>query len=86
MSDLIEKLLEAGRQKIGPFAPYETLYHKAVNRIKELETERDQFMEQAALRDQRDVDMQEIMKINNTLKGQVEELEAALINALDNKS
>ena len=44
------------------------IMERLISRIKELEIERDQFMEQAGLRDQRDADMQEIMKINNALK------------------
>ncbi len=47
------------------------------------ETERDQFMEQAALRDQRDVDMQEIMKINNELKNERDALADHLARAQD---
>lgn len=45
-------------------------------RIGELEAERDQFMEAAAIRDQRDIDMQEIMRVNNELLTRIRELEA----------
>lgn len=42
--------------------------------IAKLKEERDQFAEQAAARDQRDADMQEIMRINNELRAALERL------------
>lgn len=46
--------------------------------------QRDQFAEQAALRDERDVDMQIIMNINNKLKAEVERLRQELSNLRKN--
>lgn len=42
-----------------------------------LADERDQFMEQASLRDNRDVDMQEIMRTNNELTAELAKLKSA---------
>lgn len=39
--------------------------------VDRLKAERDQFMEQAALRDNRDADMQEIMRINERLRAAI---------------
>src|SRR5258706_7227451 len=55
------------------------LISKVGTELDQAEAERDQFMEQVALRDQRDADMQEIMRINNVLNDRINELEAETI-------
>jgi len=55
-----------------------------LSRIHELEAERDQFAEQAAARDSRDHDMQEIMRINNELVAERDDYKStAVSNSID---
>jgi hypothetical protein len=51
-------------------------YELADDEIKRLQAERNQFAEQAAMRDNRDADMQELMRTNNELKAEIERLQA----------
>jgi len=79
MDELIDRAMKWAGEVAGEYSDEgEKLIIELVNRIKEIEIERDQFMEQASLRDQRDADLQQIMKINNELLKKVKELEAEL--------
>jgi hypothetical protein len=73
--EAIHELLDSGGIPRGTFA--DDHVRNLVAMYNNLKAERDQFMEQAALRDQRDIDMQEIMRINNSLVAERAAIESA---------
>jgi hypothetical protein len=77
MTDIVER----AKTRLRPGACFEEnddkLIAELADEIERLQSERDQFAEQAAMRDNRDADMQEIMRINNELKTELERLQAA---------
>jgi seryl-tRNA synthetase len=77
-ADEIERLEAEAERRLDINGRMRVELANAQAEIERLRAERDQFAEQAAMRDNRDADMQELMRINNKLKAEIERLRAVI--------